>query len=98
MMNAIAAMGQGGQWGSNMLGDYYQQQSANRATRTQFEAGNAARNMQQQLWGQYQQLQNPYLQAGQSAAGLLGSVMGSPYYQNQPLPANTMMPGPPVNM
>lgn len=61
--------------GTKVASGIMQAKAANKTAKTQATAAEDAQKMYERMWGQYQQQQQPYMQMGQNAAGLLGSVM-----------------------
>lgn len=75
--------------GSKAVESGIQAHQAGKAVKAQQSSIQQALNLQQQMWGQQQQYQKPYLDAGNNAVGLLGSLMrpaGSPGAYNPTMP------------
>jgi len=71
-----------------------QSNAAKNAAKTQAGGTQQALDFQKQMWGQQQQLMNPYLQAGGAATGLLSSVMRPPGTPGAYRPGMANVPSP----
>lgn len=75
--------------GSDITGAAISSHAANKATQAQQASIGKAMDFQKQMWGQQQQYQQPYMNAGANSVNMLGRLMTPP---GQPGAYNPMMP------
>jgi hypothetical protein len=80
--------------GTSLFGGFMGSSASKKAANQQVDAENKALDFQKQMWGQQQENQAPYLQAGQTSIGNIMADLQSGKFGAGSLPAVPTAPGP----